>query len=84
MGHNEDLNTLWSTLQPSASARRKVAILHGLGGIGKTQLAIHFARIHQNDFSAIFWLNGKSRETLIQSLAEFLPKLPGVDVTKKE
>lgn len=81
VGHDEDLNKLWNQLRPEASAMKKVVVLHGLGGIGKTQLAIRFARLHQHDFSAILWLNGKNRETLMRSLAAFLPKLPGVDVT---
>jgi adenylylsulfate kinase-like enzyme len=38
--------------------RRKVFVLYGLGGIGKTQLAVEFARKHQSTFSAIFWLDG--------------------------
>jgi hypothetical protein len=76
VGRSEGLRKLWDLLQPSASTTRKVVVLHGLGGIGKTQFAIHFARLHQDDFSAIFWLNGKSQETLMRSLAEFLPKLP--------
>ncbi|KAH8661017.1 hypothetical protein BGZ61DRAFT_485569 [Ilyonectria robusta] len=37
---------------------RKVFVLHGLGGIGKTQLAIDFARRHQATFSSVFWLDG--------------------------
>ncbi|KAJ5281307.1 hypothetical protein N7478_006679 [Penicillium angulare] len=62
---------------PTDSQARKVAVLHGLGGIGKTQLAVRFAREHKNNFSAIFWLNGKDRGTLLQSLSSFLPRLPG-------
>jgi hypothetical protein len=80
VGRDQDLGNLWNLLQPSASAMKKVVVLHGLGGIGKTQLAIRFARVHQHDYSAIFWLDGKNREMLIRSLAEFLPKLPGVNV----
>lgn len=51
--------------------KRKIYILCGLGGIGKTQLAVAFAREHQETFSAILWLNGNSNDTLIQSLAAF-------------
>lgn len=51
------------------STRRKVFVLHGLGGIGKTQLALEFARTHKAHYSAILWLNGDSLETLQQSLA---------------
>ena len=60
---------------------RKVAILHGLGGIGKTQLAIRFARCYKNEFSAIFWLNGKTKKVLLSSLADLLRKLPGINMT---
>ena len=51
--------------------KRKVQALHGLGGIGKTQLAVAFARKHQETFSAILWINGNSKDTLTQSLTEF-------------
>jgi hypothetical protein len=69
---------------------RKVVVLHGLGGIGKTQLASHFARIHQSDFTAIFWLNAKDRHALIQSLAKIPSRisqnhvLPIVKAAKNE
>lgn len=45
--------------------------------MGKTQLAVRFARDHQNDFTAIFWLSGKDRESLVQSLSVVLSQLPG-------
>lgn len=80
VGHDEDLNKLWNQLQPETLAIRKVVVLHGLGGIGKTQLAIRFARLHQHDFSPIFWLNGKNQETLMRFLAAFLPKIPDVNM----
>ncbi|KAL8789524.1 MAG: hypothetical protein Q9213_001137 [Squamulea squamosa] len=50
---------------------RKMHILHGLGGIGKTQLAIAHARKHQHTYSAILWVNGNSRDTVLQSLSAF-------------
>lgn len=50
---------------------RKIHVLHGLGGIGKTQLAIAYCRKHQAIYSAILWLNGNSKDTLFQSLAAF-------------
>lgn len=81
LGRHKELEHLWHHLQPRSSKLRKVAILHGLGGIGKTQLAIRFARHHKDDFTAIFWLSGKSRETLLQSLSSVLSQLPGQDRT---
>ena len=65
------------TLLPiSAPNRRKAHILHGLGGIGKTQLALAYIRKHQEAYSAILWLNGNSKDTLLQSLAAFLKYIP--------
>ncbi|KAK9485193.1 hypothetical protein V1527DRAFT_452484 [Lipomyces starkeyi] len=57
LGRYKELERLWHHLQPEHSNSRKVVILHGLGGMGKTQLAIHFARDHKEDFNAIFWLS---------------------------
>lgn len=63
-------------LSMSVSNRRKIHILHGLGGIGKTQLALEYTRKHQDTYSAILWLNGNSKDTLLQSLAAFVKRIP--------
>ncbi|KAK5311901.1 hypothetical protein LTR93_011541 [Exophiala xenobiotica] len=47
---------------------RSIVVLHGLGGMGKTQLAIEYTRRHTREYSAIFWLNANDAETLSQSL----------------
>jgi ATP/maltotriose-dependent transcriptional regulator MalT len=46
---------------------RQAVTLHGLGGIGKTQLAIAYAKAHRDDYSAIFWLNIKDEVSVKQS-----------------
>ncbi|KAL2844340.1 hypothetical protein BJY01DRAFT_214976 [Aspergillus pseudoustus] len=76
IGRESELAYLRSHLLPTTSTDQKVVVLHGLAGIGKTQLAIRFAIAHKNDYSAIIWVNAKTRETLYQSLAAALPKLP--------
>jgi hypothetical protein len=45
------------------------SLLHGLGGIGKTQLAVEFAGRHHRKFSSVFWLDGSSEDSLRQSIA---------------
>ncbi|KAJ5313618.1 uncharacterized protein N7443_000502 [Penicillium atrosanguineum] len=77
LGRQGELDQFWQYLRPTGLPSRKVAVLHGLGGMGKTQLAIRFARDHRHDFTAIFWLSGKNRGTLLQSLSSTLPRLPG-------
>jgi hypothetical protein len=46
---------------------RRTVVLHGLGGMGKTQLAIAYAKRYRNDYSAIIWLNSKDEASLKQS-----------------
>lgn len=61
--------------------RRKVAVVHGLGGIGKTQLAVEFARKHHHRFSAVFWLEGSSEASLKQSFVDMVQRLPRNELT---
>lgn len=61
--------------------RQKVFVLHGLGGIGKTQLAVEFCRRHQRTFSAVFWLDGSSEESLKQSIARCASRIPAGQIS---
>ncbi len=56
--------------------RRKIFVLYGLGGIGKTQLAANFARRNQHVFSSVLWLDGRSEDQLRRSLASYARKIP--------
>lgn len=42
-------------------------LIHGLGGMGKTQLAVAYAKQHRTDYSAIFWINARDETTLKHS-----------------
>jgi len=67
-----EMEQIEDSLIPSKPrASRRMHVLHGLGGIGKTQLAIQYARKHQKKYSAILWINGSSKDTLLQSFASF-------------
>ena len=45
-------------------------LLHGIGGIGKTQLAITYARKHAHHYTSMFWLNAESEATLNSSFRD--------------
>jgi ATP/maltotriose-dependent transcriptional regulator MalT len=54
----------------SGDGSRRIAVLHGLGGMGKTQLSIAYAKRYRDSYSAIFWLNIKDEDSLKQSFAK--------------
>ena len=63
-------------LSKQQSCRQRISILHGLGGIGKTQLAVEFARRHHRRFSSVFWLDGRSEDSLKRSIASCASRIP--------
>jgi hypothetical protein len=54
----------------SGHGSRRTVVLHGLGGIGKTQLTVAYAKLYKDNYSAIFWLNIKDEVSLKQSFAK--------------
>ena len=81
-GRDLDLNLMRQYLAPTSDLkRRRICVLHGLGGIGKTQLAIEYARLYKHEYTSVFWLDGKTEEFLIQSLLSIAPRLPKAQVS---
>ena len=78
VGRNTEITTLAQLMIPSSTnnMHRKVCLLHGIGGVGKSQLAAEFARKHQENFSAIFWIAGSTKEKLRRSIAALAQRLP--------
>ena len=70
VGRPAEIAELERVLLPKRhSCRQKILVLHGLGGIGKTQLAVEFALQHHRKFSTVFWLDGRSEDSLMRSIA---------------
>lgn len=54
----------------SSNGSRRIVVLHGLGGIGKTQLAMAYAKRHRDNYSALLWLNAKDEDSVKSSFAK--------------
>ncbi|KAK0611657.1 hypothetical protein B0T14DRAFT_488834 [Immersiella caudata] len=67
VAREEELNQLHEIL--SKGPDRRTAVIHGLGGMGKTQVAVEYAQRHRNDYSAVLWFNARDQASLKQ---EFL------------
>ncbi|KAF4486533.1 Nephrocystin-3 [Colletotrichum fructicola Nara gc5] len=71
VARQEELGRLYNELKWTGD--RRTVILHGLGGMGKTQTTIAFAKKHRDDYSAVFWLDARDKTALklsYQSLAQ--------------
>ena len=76
VGRISNLSSIESVLLPFTAAGRKIVVLNGLGGIGKSQLAIEYAKKHRLDYTAVLWLNAKTEDTLKRSFAAYARRLP--------
>ena len=75
------LERFFNLTTPTFISRRKVFVVHGLGGIGKTQFAVEFARRHHGKFSTVLWLDGSSIDKLRQSFIDVAYRLPQDQLT---
>jgi hypothetical protein len=64
--------------------RQRIFVVYGMGGMGKTQLCAEFVKRYQHRFTAVFWLDGSSRDALLQSMAEAALRLPSYQMAQPE
>jgi len=62
VARDEELSKMHELLH--GHSNRAAVVLHGLGGIGKTQLAMEYVRRHKEKHTAIFWLNANDEDSL--------------------
>jgi len=84
-GREEILAALHTQLSANqVIALTQSAALHGLGGVGKTQLALEYAYRYALEYSAIFWIGAETGESILSSLLHIaealgLPERDGQD-----
>jgi hypothetical protein len=77
VGRQAALSSIGQVLPPFTTAQREVMVLHRFGGIGKTQLTIHYASQFQKHYKAAMWFSVKDEHSLRQSFVKTAERLPG-------
>ncbi|QYT02662.1 Nephrocystin-3 [Trichoderma simmonsii] len=76
IARKEELTEMQSALQPTVRPhRRRAVVLHGLGGIGKTQLALEYAHRHREHYSTTIWLEARNETTINQGFTRLAERI---------
>lgn len=73
MAREEELEEMHRAL--SGDGGRRAVVLHGLGGMGKTQLTVAYAKRYRDSYSAIFWVNVKDDDASKQSFTQIASQI---------
>ena len=76
VGRAAEIESIHAILQSDAICKeQKKVVVGGIGGMGKTQLAIAYAREHKQSYTSVLWLNATSEMTLRASFRTVVQSL---------
>ena len=77
---SEVMQAIEEQLLPISEDQQAVLVLQGMGGMGKSQIAREYACKHKDDYTAIFWVDAKSENTLKNGIAGIAERIGLNDV----
>lgn len=70
VGRTDDVAGIRRALAFGEGIITQLQTLHGLGGVGKTSLAMRYAREHRTAYNLVWWIAAESREQVDAALAD--------------
>ena len=59
-------------------------VIHGMGGVGKTQVALQYLYRHEKDYTHIFWVDSETIPNIVKSFDDFARVLMSEEVTNNQ
>jgi hypothetical protein len=75
VGREGVLDAIHSALKPKPPFEQKYFSIYGIGGMGKSQVALAYAERHMKYFDAILWVHAESGPSLLQSYTDIAMRL---------
>lgn len=72
VGRSKELEMLCSRFVENKSNMPTIQTIHGLGGVGKTQLALKYAYDNLDEYDAICWVECINEDSIQKSCCDFL------------
>ncbi|KAL9049311.1 MAG: hypothetical protein Q9162_007284 [Coniocarpon cinnabarinum] len=69
-GRSHDLATIheaFTSIQKTSTSGPRAFALHGMGGVGKTQIALGYVNTYRKSYDDVFWIAAESMTSLSQS-----------------
>lgn len=71
----EAMEAMEDQLLPISNTQQTVLVLQGMSGMNKSQMAREYACKHKDKYTAIFWVNATSKNTLRNGIASVAGRL---------
>ena len=84
IGRDTLLDTLYSKLTPEKVGSSKPVAIVGLGGVGKTQLAIEYIWRYRDKYNFVLWAKADTPATLTSELFKLIRKLSNKFIDRDE
>ncbi|KAL7273468.1 hypothetical protein RUND412_003672 [Rhizina undulata] len=75
-------HSILNTPDPESNTKRKTAVLHGIGDIGKSQIALKYAHDFGDCYTSTFWIDAYDSSSTMESACQVVEQIVAHYVSK--